>query len=67
MNDGGDKKRATNRSRVVEPSWDESSKLLIMRDKLAPLPQNPAAVRPRAAAPAVRHRAWLRQAVKRGK
>jgi len=67
MTDNDDKKYAAHRMRVAEPSRSESSKALIVRDKVDASPQRPAADTDRAAAPDARHRAWLRQVVKREK
>jgi len=67
MTDDDDKKHAIHRMRVGDTSRNQSSNPLIERDKLATSPQRPAAETDHAVAPDARHRAWLRQVVKREK
>jgi len=67
MTDDDDKKYAIHRMRVGDTSRNQSSNPLIARDKLAASRERPAAETDHAVAPDARHRAWLRQVVKREK
>jgi hypothetical protein len=67
MDDGDDGKLATHRTADADRPRNESNKPLIVRDKSIPSPNRPAAGRDRTAAPDERHRAWLRQVVRREK
>jgi len=67
MTDDDDKKYAIHRMRVGDTSRNQSSNPLIARDKLATLLQRPDAQSDQSVAPDARHRAWLRQVVKREK
>jgi hypothetical protein len=67
MGDDDDGKLATHRMGGVDRARNESNKPLIVHDKSTPLPHRPAVSPDRTAAPDERHRAWLRQVVRREK
>jgi hypothetical protein len=67
MGDGDNEKHANHRLRGVERARSESNKPLIVHDKSTSSAHRPAAGPDRAPAPDERHRAWLRQVVKREK
>jgi len=67
MGDGDDEKHANHRLRGADRGRNESNKPLIVHDKSTPSARRPAADPARAAAPDERHRAWLRQVVRREK
>jgi hypothetical protein len=67
MDDRDDEKLATHRMSGAERTRTESNKPLIVQDKSIPSPHRPVAGPDRAAAPDERHRAWLRQVVRREK
>jgi hypothetical protein len=67
MGDGNDEKLATHRMGGADRTRTEPNKPLIVHEKSTPRPQRPGADLDRAAAPDERHRAWLRQVVRREK
>jgi hypothetical protein len=67
MGGGDDEKHANHRLRGADRAPYQSNKPLIVQDKSTPSAQRPAADPDRGAAPDERHRAWLRQVVRREK
>jgi hypothetical protein len=67
MVDNDDEKPANHRMRGAERARNEATKPLIVHEKSTPRPQRPGAGPDHAAAPDERHRAWLRQVVRREK
>jgi len=62
-----DDKSANRRMRAADAARNESPKQLIMRDKLRGISRDPTADSNRSVGQDARHRAWLRQAVRRGR
>jgi hypothetical protein len=67
MDDGDDRKLATHRMADADRTQNQSNKPLIVQDKSTLSPHRTAAGPDRTAAPDERHRAWLRQVVRREK
>jgi hypothetical protein len=67
MTDYADPKRATARKAVIESLRAAANKRLIQRDKFDHKPMGTPTDTRKNDAPAERHRAWLRQAVRRDK